>query len=146
MTYGKMMSQYQKTNVETASNIDLVIMCYEKCIQYLNQAKLHYEQKQYEQKAKKLQKAMDIICILQGGLDQEKGGQIAKNLDALYTYLNKRLLQGDLKRDLTCFDETIRIMDELRGAWEGIGSQSINGTAATLESIPAKASAAGLAT
>ena len=65
MTYGKTMARYQKTSVETARDIDLVIMCYEKAIKSLTQAQSHYEKDEFEQKAKKLQKALDKILMLQ---------------------------------------------------------------------------------
>lgn len=120
--YGRMLARYQKTNVETAGKIDLVIMCYEKTIQFLHQAKICYQEKQFEEKGRALQKALDIISELKCSLDFEKGEQIAKNLDAIYNYLTGRLLQADTRRDLTAFDESIRIMGELKGAWEGLGS------------------------
>jgi flagellar protein FliS len=145
MTYGKTMARYQKTSVETARDIDLIIMCYEKAIQSLTQAQSHYEKDEFEQKAKKLQKALDIITHLQGCLDFEKGGQIARNLDALYTYMNKRMLETDIKHDPEGFCDVIKIMDELKGAWEEISSQPQTGAADMHGDAPMKTSAAGLA-
>ena len=124
MTYGRMLNQYQKTNVKTAGKMDLVILCYEKAIQFLVQTRNAYEDGQFEKKSTALKKAMDIIEELNSSLDFEKGGQIAKNLDAIYNYLHRRLLEGDINRDLTAFDEAIRIMGELKEAWEAIGSES----------------------
>lgn len=145
MTYGKTMARYQKTSVETARDIDLVIMCYEKAIQSLTQAQSHYEKDEFEEKAKKLQKALDIITHLQGCLNFEKGGQIARNLDALYTYMNKRMLEADIKHDPEGFCDVIKIMDELKGAWEEISSQPENGVADMHGDAPMKTRAAGLA-
>lgn len=126
MTYRKSIGLYKKTGVETARKIDLVIMCYEKTIQFLNQAKVHFEENEFEKKAMKMQKAMDIISELLCSLDLEKGGQIASNLAGIYGYLIRRLLQGDSIKDLTAFDEAINIMSELREAWEGIASEKEN--------------------
>ena len=126
MTYRKSIGLYKKTGVETARKIDLVIMCYEKTIQFLNQAKVHFEENEFEKKAMKMQKAMDIISELLCSLDLEKGGQIASNLAGIYGYLIRRLIQGDSIKDLTAFDEAINIMSELREAWEGIASEKEN--------------------
>ncbi len=145
MTYGKTMARYQKMSVETARDIDLVIMCYEKAIQSLTQAQSHYEKAEFEQKAKKLQKAREIVSYLQGCLNFKKGGQIARNLDALYTYLNKRMLEADIRHDPKGFSEVIKIMHELKDAWEGIGSQPESGSADMHRGVPMKTSAAGLA-
>lgn len=124
MTYGKMRSHYDRTNVETASKLELIILCYDKAIQLLTQAKNHYEEKAFENKSRKLQKVLDIINELQGCLDLEQGGQVAKNLDAIYTYLTKKILLGDIKAELTAFDEVLHIMNELKEAWETISSGS----------------------
>lgn len=124
MNYRKVLGQYNRSSVETAGKMDLVIMCYEKTIQFLNQARAEYREDHFEQKANKMQKALDIINELRCSLNFEKGGQVAKNLEAIYIYLNKRLLDGDVKKDLTAFDEAIGIMSELKEAWEGIASDS----------------------
>lgn len=123
MTYGKLLGQYKKTNVETAGRLDLVVMCYEKAIEMLRQARDLYQEKQFEGKATKLKGAMEILNQLQCCLNFEKGGAIAKNLDAIYTYLTRRLLEGDIKKDLTALDEAIRILSDLKEAWQKIASE-----------------------
>jgi len=145
MTYGKTMARYQKTSVETARDIELVIMCYEKAIQALIQAQSHYERDEFEQKAEKVQKALDIITHLQNYLDFGKGGQIARNLDALYTYMYKRILEVDIKHEPEGFCDVIKIMNELKGAWEEIGSRPENATFDMHADVATKTRASGLA-
>lgn len=118
--YGKMLAQYQRTKVETAGKLELVIMCYEKILQALHEAKAFIAAKEYEKKARKLQLALDIIHGLQTSLNFEKGGQIAKNLDSIYSYVTRRLLQGDIQKDIPIYDECIRILSELKEAWDKI--------------------------
>ena len=120
MNYGRMLRRYQKTNVQTAGKLELVIMCYEKTIEFLARAKAHYEEGQYEKKAAALRRALDIINELRSSLNMGDGNQLARNLDLLYAYLTKRLVEGDLRRDLSAFEEGIRIMGELKDAWENI--------------------------
>lgn len=124
MTYGRMLAQYRKTDVETAGRLDLVIMCYENAIRFLKQAKGHYESNAFEEKARSLKKVLDIIAELKGALNIEKGQRIAVNLNAIYDYLLKSLLEGDIRRDLNAFESAIRIMAELKEAWETIASTS----------------------
>jgi len=122
MVYGKVSSQYKRSGIETAGKLDLIIMCYERAILLLEQVKDHIKEKEVERKAHKVKKVLDIISELQGCLDMEKGGQIAKNLDSLYSYMTKRLLIGDIKKDLTSYDESIKILSELKEAWVAIKS------------------------
>ncbi len=124
MTYGRMLAQYRKTDVETAGRLDLVIMCYENAIRFLKQAKGHYESNAFEEKARALQKVFDIISELKGALNIEKGQKIAINLSAIYDYLWRSLLEGDIRKDLNAFESAIRIMAELKEAWETIASRS----------------------
>jgi flagellar secretion chaperone FliS len=120
MVYGKVLNQYKRSNIETAGKLGLIIMCYERAIQLLTQVKDHIQEKEMVKKAQKVKKVLDIISELQGCLNMEKGGQIARNLDSLYSYITKRLLVGDIRKDLTVYDEAIRILTELKDAWQTI--------------------------
>jgi flagellar protein FliS len=123
MMYQSKVGQYRKRSIETSGRLELLVMCYEKAIQKLGEAKTHFEAKDFEQKARALQKALDIIHELQVTLNFEKGGQIARNLDALYLYVVRRLTEGDVKKDTGAYEEAIHILSELKEAWEGIGGQ-----------------------
>ncbi len=120
MGYGRTLGQYRKTEISTAGKMDLVVMCYDKSIQFIKQAKAECTQGAFEKKAKLLQKTLDIINELQSSLDFNKGGEIAKNLDAIYSYLTRRLIRGDIEKDYSAFDETVRLLSDLKEAWEGI--------------------------
>ena len=98
----------------------MILVCYRQTILNLKAAREHYLAKEYEAKAKALQKALDIICELNNALDFEKGGSIARNLDALYKYMTRSLLEADLKRDLNMFAAIIGILEELESAWKAI--------------------------
>jgi flagellar secretion chaperone FliS len=123
MGYGKVLNQYKRSSIETAGKLDLVIMCYDKATLCLAQAKEHIKEKEVEKKVQKFQKALNIINELQCSLNIEKGGQIAKNLDSLYSYITKRLLVGDINKDLSAYDESIHILNELKEAWQTIKSE-----------------------
>lgn len=118
--YGNNIGAYKKTNVETADPKKLVIMCYDGAIFNLKMAKERYLEHNYEAKSAALSKAMLIIGELNSALDMEKGGDIAKNLKAIYDYVVRRLTEGDIHRDLTAFDEAITILEELGSAWKEI--------------------------
>ena len=120
MGYGRTLGRYRKTEISTAGKMDLVVMCYDKSIQFIKQAKAECAQGAFEKKARLLQKTLDIINELQSALDFNKGGEIARNLDAIYSYLTRRLIRGDVEKDDSAFDETVRLLSDLKEAWEGI--------------------------
>lgn len=118
--YGNGISAYRKNDVVTADSKTLVVMCYDALITNLKLAKAKYLEKEYEAKEKAVSKSMNVITALMEALDFAKGGQIAKNLDAIYSYMLRRITYADTNQDLAVFDELIHIAEELGGAWKEI--------------------------
>ena len=114
---------YRKTNVITSDPGRLIIMCYEGAIDSLKLAKEKIKEKNYEKKAKAIIKARDVINELLCSLDFEKGGEIAHNLSSLYGYMLRRILYGDLNRDMGAIDEVIGMLNELLSAWQEVASK-----------------------
>jgi len=134
--YQAAVNSYQQTNFLTANPARLVIMCYDGAIRSLKLARKAYIAKDYEAKAKALQKSLDIIYELNSSLDMQRGGAVAQNLRALYTYLTNMLIEADLKRDIDLFDKAIQMLEELHTAWKTIGTNQ--------EEISASASYGGM--
>lgn len=109
---------YRQTNVLSADTLKLTRMCYEAAIGNLKLAREAYIARNYEAKGKALVKTLDIIHELNNSLDMEQGGEIAKNLRALYLYMTQALIDADLKRDLKVFDTVIGMLEELESAWQ----------------------------
>jgi flagellar protein FliS len=62
-------------------------------------------------------KAQNIIVELQGSLNLEAGGDHAKNLDRLYDYYLRRLLEANLKKQADPLLEVERLVRTLRDGW-----------------------------
>lgn len=116
---------YLKTQVNTTSQGDLLIMLYTGAIKYLQQAKEHIDAKDFAQKGILISKAMDVIAELDQSLNAEKGGEVAQNLHQLYFYCSTRLLKANMKMDKDIIDEIIRILEGLREAFMEIQGQKI---------------------
>lgn len=114
---------YRKTNITTSDPVRLIIMCYEGVIDNLKLAKEKIKEKDYEKKAKAIIKAQDIINELMCSLNFEKGEEIAGNLESLYNYMLRRILQADFNNDIRAIDEVIEIFTELLSAWQEIASK-----------------------
>ncbi|MCK8824185.1 flagellar export chaperone FliS [Fuchsiella alkaliacetigena] len=110
--------QYKNAQYETASQEQLVIMLYKGAVKFANQAKKGLEDEDYTLTNNKLQRAQAIIRHLQTTLDHEQGGEIADNLDSLYDYMNRRLIQANIRKDTEIVDEVIDLLADLQEAWE----------------------------
>jgi len=111
---------YRKTNITTSDPVRLIIMCYEGAIDSLQLAKEKVKEKDYEKKAKAIIKAQEIIDELLCSLDLEKGGAIASNLSSLYNYILRRIIHGDVNKDMGAIDEVIGMLTELLSAWREV--------------------------
>ena len=118
--YSKETQSYRKTNVMTADPKKLVILCYEGAIDNLKIGKNKIIERDYEGKCRALTRAQDIIGELLSSLNFEKGGSIANGLDSLYNYMLRRIIHADLKNDVPAIDEVVRLLTELKAAWEDI--------------------------
>ena len=65
--------------------------------------------------------AISIIEGLRSSLDHSHGGEIAGNLERLYDYMIRRLLEANLHSDLDKLGEAHRLMREIKAGWDGIG-------------------------
>lgn len=71
-------------------------------------------------KGENIGKAITIIAGLRASLNLEQGGEIARNLAALYEYAELRLLEANLKNDAGRLDEAAQLLGVIKGAWDGI--------------------------
>lgn len=111
---------YMQTQVTTTTPGHLVVMLYEGAITFLEQAKQEIEVRNYAKKGILISQALDIISELDGSLNTDKGGEIAQNLHKLYMYCSTRLLQANLKMDITLIDEVVGILSSFRSAFSEI--------------------------
>ena len=120
MAPNQALSSYQKTAVETADPLRLIILCYETSIRDLKEAQELHENRSMEAAYEKIRHAQTIITELQLNLDYEKGGEIAVNLSRLYNFVIRQLMVINSRKDASAYDHPIRILSELKEGWEGI--------------------------
>ena len=105
------------TGVSGADNVQLIQMLFDGLIESLATARGHMERGSIVEKSKSLSRAGRIVVGLQGALDFEKGGDIARNLNDLYSYVTRRLFHVNANNDLEALQEVHNLMNEIRSAW-----------------------------
>ncbi|MBU3056662.1 flagellar export chaperone FliS [Pseudomonas indica] len=118
--------QYQTVNTQVqvldASPHRLIQMLFEGGLARLAQAKGALERGQTSLKGELIGKAIAIIGGLREGLDHQKGGEIAANLDSLYEYMVSRLVEANVNNDVALVDEVAGLLREVKTGWDGIAS------------------------
>ena len=108
------------TGVASASNVQLIQMLYDGLLESLSTTRGHIQHGNQNDKAKSIARASRIVLGLQGALDFEKGGDLANNLNDLYSYVTRRLFHVNAHNDLEALDEIYGLMREIRDAWQGV--------------------------
>ena len=115
--------QYNQVQIKTANRGKLIVMLYQGAIRFMKKAILHLEQKDMEAKGNALIRAQDIILELTYALDQEsldRGDELAVNLQRLYLYSYRRLVNANVRMEIEPIQEVIGLMEDLLEAWEQI--------------------------
>ena len=120
MVQTQVSDMYQRTAIETADPLKLIILCYSAAIDDLKQAKELHEKREMNEAYRKIRHVQDIITELLVGLDYERGGDIARNLNRLYNFILRRLIGINSREDASIYEHLIKILAELRNGWEGI--------------------------
>ena len=130
MSPATLAQHYRDNQINTSSPAETVLMLYDGMIKFLRAAIERLEQGDVEEKAKLIEKAVNIIDYLQSCLDKEKGGEIAVNLDRLYGYMMIQLTEANLKNDRVKIDDVIILIQPIRDAWAEISKSNGNGKSA----------------
>lgn len=113
-------SAYKKQSVTTLTPGEIVVRLYMEAERQLNRASYYIPLKNYEETNKALIKAQDVVNALRSSLDMKI--PISKNLDSLYEYFNREIVEANVKKDKAKVDALIPMLAELREAFAEINS------------------------
>ncbi|MDP4599397.1 MAG: flagellar export chaperone FliS [Pseudomonadales bacterium] len=108
----------QVGRVDYANQVELVQMLFNALLDSMSDADGHLQRGAHELKCASIARAMKIVQGLRITLDHERGGELARNLDALYDYVSRRLMQASLRNDVDSLREVRGLMADISSAWE----------------------------
>jgi flagellar protein FliS len=121
----KRISSYRETQIKTASRGQLVVLLYDGLIKFLDIALENIPKKKYDAVNTNVLKAQDIITELILSLNLE-AGEISTHLLNIYTFLNSKLIEGNVKKAQEPLRFVRSMACELRDAWKEIAKRSGN--------------------
>lgn len=108
---------YTKSQANTVSKIGLIVMLYEGAIRFLSLSIHNINEKKFYEKAKNINKASKIIEELQGSLDFEQGGDIAENLNKLYSFFLKEIGSAGINNNKEAILKVIELLNDMKNSW-----------------------------
>ena len=106
---------YKRQQIMTATPEALTLMLYNGCLKFMSEGMEALEKKDYEQANTSIQKAENIISEFRVTLNMDY--EISHQLLPLYNYVYDRLVEGNMKSDVSKIEEAKGIITELRDAW-----------------------------
>jgi flagellar secretion chaperone FliS len=111
---------YRQADARGATSLRLVVLLYEQIIQDLRQASLAIDQNNIELRTKRINHALDVVCLLQATLNLERGGQVAQNLVRFYDTVRANLCEAQFQASKEILARQVTDLLTVREAWEQV--------------------------
>lgn len=107
---------YKKQSVTTMTPIEVIIKLYDESEKQLHRSIHFIERKEYAEAHNALDKSAELVNALRSVLDMDVG-EISQNLDSLYEFFYRQIIQADMKKDTKIIEDLIPQISELREAF-----------------------------
>jgi flagellar protein FliS len=122
------LKQYQQVGVHgaimDATPHRLIQMLLDGALTRILSAKGHMKQNNIAKKGEQIGNAISIIESLKASLDFNQGGEVSKNLDALYEYIGHILLKANTENNTELLDEAGKLLSQVKMGWDAIEPQA----------------------
>lgn len=115
-----------QSKMENASPHRIIQMLLEGALEKIAIAKGHVQRKQTGDAGSHISWAISIIDGLRMSLDKSVESDITTNLDNLYDYMGRRLLEANKEQSVAYLDEVSELLKTIQSAWDQIPEEAKN--------------------
>lgn len=116
---------YNNSKIQTATPAELTLLLYEGAIKFTNIASVAMEKNDVQKTHDNIMKTEKIIEEFQATLDHKY--PVAKDFEAVYSYLLKRLFDANIRKDPEILEEVLRHLRTMRDTWKEVMAKTANG-------------------
>ncbi len=109
---------YLRERIMNASPAQLTLMLYDGAIKFCNIAIGAIEKNQIEKAHINITKVEKIIQEFRATLDFKY--PVAKDFENVYSYINQRLIEANIKKDKEILEEVLKHLRTMRETWEEV--------------------------
>ena len=107
---------YKNNSVNFASKEQMLLMLLDGAVKFAKRAKLAIQENNIKLAHDSIIRTQDIFTELKVTLDTS-AGEWAEQMFNIYSFINERLLQANIKKDEAIMDEVIPLIEEVRNTW-----------------------------
>lgn len=111
-------AQYNNSKVLTASPAELTLMLYDGAIKFCNIAQVAIENGDIQKAHENIVKVQRIVDYLRKTLDMKYA--VAQDFENVYVYLNRRLMEANMKKDKEILEEVNTHLHSVRDTWKEV--------------------------
>lgn len=111
------LQDYQVVDTLGKSVPELIVKVYNGAIGSLRQAADYYKDEDFQLGYEKMERAKKFIVHLYTTLDEEKGGDIAKNLSKLYAFIIEQINFVQATKDVSLIEDCVTVLNNIREGW-----------------------------
>jgi flagellar protein FliS len=115
MALNKAYNQYRQNSIFTASPEELTLMLYNGLVKFIMLAQKAVDDKDIPKSHESIMRAQDIVHEFQATLDKKY--EVSQGLMLLYDYMDRRLIEANIKKDGEILQEVLGFARELRDTW-----------------------------
>ena len=112
-------NKYKEKTVTDASPEQLLIMLVDGAVKYTKVARLALIKGDKERAHKELIRVQDIFGELIRTLDTN-AGDFAQELLIIYSCIRQKLIEANIKKDVSIIDETLPLIESVRDTWHEV--------------------------
>lgn len=116
MTQQNVYNKYRNNVIMTASPQELTLMLYDGALKFCRQAIMAIEEDKIKEAHDYIVRVEDIIEEFQATLDKKY--EISSNLELLYDYIYRRLVEANIQKDKDILEEVYGLIKEFRDTWK----------------------------
>lgn len=115
MALGNPYANYANTKIQTASPAQLTLMLYDGAIKFCNLAIEGVDNKDVPKAHNNIKKVEAIVAEFRATLNFKY--PVAQDFDNVYEYIERRLLEANLKKDREILEEVLGHLRTMRDTW-----------------------------
>lgn len=107
---------YLSNTIMQASKEELTLMLYNGAIKFCNKAIMAINANNMSDAHYNIIRVQDIIYEFQASLNQEL--EVSQSFSAMYEYLQRRLIEANIQKDISILEEVNGFLREFRDTWK----------------------------